>query len=84
MGASRRDRNRLTLVLRQIIHSVFDLPAGELPQGRHLPSLLIVQAAQACMLCDMSVNEPAVWLRGHTIIHQGVRIQRAEGERVGA
>ena len=31
MGATRRDKNRLTLVLRQIIHSVFDLPQGSLP-----------------------------------------------------
>ena len=74
MGATRRDKNRLTLVLRQIIHSVFDLPVGQLPQGSHLPSLLIVQAGQACLLQDMSVEEPSVWLRTHTIIHQGQKI----------
>ena len=51
MGATRRDKNRLTLVLRQIIHKVFDLPVGQLPQGSHLPSLLIVQAGQACSEC---------------------------------
>ena len=84
MGASRRDKNRLTLVLRQIIHSVFDLPVGELPQGSHLPSLLIVQAGQACLLQDMSVQEPSVWLRTHKFSHQGVVKERVAGTPVGA
>ena len=85
LGATRRDKNRLTLVLRQIIHSVFDLPPGELPQGRHLPSLLIVVAGQVCMLNDMSEgDEPAVWLRTHTIIHQGTTLERVAGKPVGA
>ena len=84
MGATRRDKNRVTLVLRQIIHSVFNLPEGKLPEGKHLPSLLIVQAAQPCFLDDMSVEEPAVWLRSHKIVCHGRMLDRVEGEPVGA
>ena len=84
MGATRRDKNRLTLILRQIIEGVFDLPAGQLPQGKHLPSLLLVQASQPCFLADMSVEEPSVWLRSHKVIAKGVELERVEGERVGA
>ena len=63
MGATRRDKNRLTLVLRQMVSKIFNLPQGQLPEGKHLPSLLIAQAAQPCMLADMSWEEPSIWLR---------------------
>ena len=84
MGATKRDKNRLTLILRQIIFSVFNLPEGTLPEGTHLPSLLLVQASQPCFLADMSVEEPSVWLRSHKVIAKGVELERVEGERVGA
>ena len=84
MGATRRDKNRVTLVLRQVIEKAFNLPPGELPVGKHLPSLLIVPASQPCLLSDMSRGaEPSVWLRSHKIVLDGKEIDRQEGERVG-
>jgi len=85
MGATRRDKNRLTLVLRQVITEIYDLPLGQLPEGKHLPTLLIVQASQPCMLADMSRGpEPAVWLRDHSVKVSGRDLERKVGEPVGA
>ena len=85
MGATRRDKNRLALVLRQKIEGLFDLPPGQLPVGSHLPSILIVQCSQPCFLDDMSKGEePSVWLRSFNVVLNGRQIERKEGERVGA
>ena len=85
MGATRRDKNRLTLVLRQKIEGLFDLPPGQMPIGSHLPSILIVQCSQPCFLDDMSKGEePSVWLRSFAVVLNGKHIERKAGERVGA
>ena len=84
MGATRRDKNRVTVVLRQVIKEHYNLPPGQLPVGEHLPSLLIVPVSQPCFLDDMSRGaEPAVWLRSHDIVLDGKPVHREAGEPVG-
>ena len=45
-GASRREKDRLTLVMRQKVSGFFFKNSGSLPTGSVLPSILIVPCAQ--------------------------------------
>ena len=82
-GASRRDKNRLTWICRQKIEGLFGLQPGELPRGGILPSVLLVPSNQPCRLEDMSLEEPAVWLRAHTVMLGDRTLERKAGQPVG-
>ena len=83
-GSSRKDKNRLTLIMRQCLRGLFGLRPGELPVGEIAASILLVPCSQPCCLADMSLDEPSKWLRTHCVIVAGERKQRVAGEEVGA
>jgi len=83
VGAARREKNRLTFFCRQAIEGLFD-PDQKMPTGHIKDSVLLVQAAKPARLEDMSHNEPAQWLRSHSMVLDGVVINRVRGEPVGA
>ena len=56
VGASRREKNRLTFFCRQAIEGVFD-PEQEMPTGHIKDSVLLVQASKPARLEDMSYQE---------------------------
>ena len=82
-GATRKDKNRLTWICRQAIHGLFDCTPGSLPEGKILPSVLLVPGSQPARLEDMSLQEPSVWLRTHNVIVDCKLIERVEGAKVG-
>jgi len=57
-GSSRREKNRLTLILRQSLHGVFD-PTVEVPEGRIRDEVLSTHSAKHARLEDMSYAEPS-------------------------
>ena len=54
-GSSRREKNRLTLILRQSIHGVFD-PNVKVPEGRIRDAVLLTPAAKHAHLEHFSVT----------------------------
>ena len=82
-GATRKDKNRLTWICRDVLTGFFKLEPEEIPAGKMLSSVLIVPCEQPCRLLDMSMEEPAVWLRTHQVVAKGKIVQREEGQPVG-
>ena len=56
-GASRREKNRLTLFMRQAVLGLWDV-SKEVPEGHILDAVLLVHAAKHGRLEDMSFSEP--------------------------
>jgi hypothetical protein len=83
VGASRREKNRVTMIMRQGMFGYFD-PEQTIPKGEVLASVLLVQGARHARLEDMSHFEPAVWNRDHRFSIDGQEFIRKKGERVGA
>ena len=81
-GSSRRQKNRLTLIMRQSLHGVLD-PDVYVPEGRIRDAVLLVPAAKPARLEDMSFAEPSYWLRDHSIDIDGHVIVRKAGDKVG-
>ena len=79
-GATRKDKNRLTWIGRNVILDLFKLRPGDLPRGRMLRSGIVVQCLQPCRLSDMSRTEPALWTGDHSVIIGGVLVEREKGE----
>ena len=83
MGASRRQKNKLTLVMRQGLVGLFDFhETGEL-EGKILPSVLVVPSTKPARLDLMSHEEPSVWLESHSFWWEGKLERRRKGEKVG-
>ena len=81
-GASRKDKNRMTLIGRQAVLGSWGLPdSNTLPVGTVLDSILLTTCEQPCRLEDMSVEEPAIWNRTHTVWHKGV--EKTECRKAG-
>ena len=83
IGASRRQKNRLTLFMRHALTGLWD-PEMETPKGEMLDFVLLSPAMKHARLEDMSCYEPSVWMRDHWYEIDGQIIQRKKGERVGA
>ena len=82
VGASRREKNRVTLIMRQCLEGHFDEEL-KVPTGKILDSVLLVPAAKHARLEDMSMYEPSLWLRDHKFEMDGIPIVRKKGQRVG-
>ena len=82
VGASRREKNRVTLIMRQCLEGHFDEEL-KVPTGKILDSVLLVPAAKHARLEDMSMYEPSIWLRDHKIEIDGNWTERKKGQRVG-
>ena len=82
VGASRREKNRLTLIMRQCLEGHFDEEL-KVPTGKILDSVLLVPAAKHARLEDMSMYEPSIWLRDHKFEIDGIPTVRKKGDRVG-
>ena len=83
-GSSRKQKGRLTLVCRQRTRGLWSLQNGELPSGYILSSVFLVPCKQACRLAGMSLTEPRVWTRDHSVCAGGEKVVRCIGELVGA
>ena len=75
VGASRKQKNRLTFFCRHSISGVFN-PKKAMPEGHIDSSVLLVPAAKPARLEDMSHYEPSVWLREHSFELDGTLIVR--------
>ena len=82
-GSSRQEKNRLTRILRQSIHGVFD-PNVKVPGGRIRDAVLLTPAAKHAHLEDMSFAEPSYGLRDHTYEADCKLEKREAGAKVGA
>mgnify|MGYP001181987470 FL=1 len=82
-GATRKDKNRLTWICRDVLLGLFSLKPEEIPAGHMLSSVLIVPCDQPCRLKDISLEEPAVWTRDHEVLVKGKLVERKKGEPVG-
>ena len=80
-GSSRREKNRLTFIMRQSLHNLLD-PAELLFEGRIRDGVLLCHATRHARLEDMSFAEPSYWLRTHSVEMDGKLQQRKDGEKV--
>ena len=62
---------------------LFNLAPGHLPSGRILDSVLIEVRSNYVRLEGISMVEPSVWLRRHTICCEGQVVPRQAGQPVG-
>ena len=83
VGNSRRQKDRLTMFMRQGLFGYFDPDLSKMPTGRIMDSVLLVQASKHARLEDMSFYEPSVWVRDHQFLIDGKPTIRKKGERVG-
>ncbi len=81
-GATRREKNRLSMILRQGLTGYFD-ETKEMPEGHILDSVLIVHAARHARLELMSFAEPSYWLRDISFEIDGKPTKRSAGSPVG-
>ena len=82
VGASRRGKDRLTMIMRQALRGMWDEAKAE-PTGHILDSVLLVHASHHGRLEDMSHTEPSVWLRNVVYEVDGALVEHKKGERVG-
>ena len=82
VGASRREKNRLTMIMRQKLRGYWDEDLTT-PKGSIADSVLLVSASKHARLEDMSFHEPSTWLRDHQFVLDGVSIVRKKGQKVG-
>ena len=57
--------------------------SNTLPEGKILDSIYLTACAEPCRLEDMSIEEPAVWTRTHTVWLRGKAKLREAGTKVG-
>ena len=80
--ASRREKHRLTMIMRQAVTGMWDETKAE-PTGHILDSVLLVPSVRHSRLEDMSHNEPSVWLREFSYEVDGKVQTYKKGQLVG-